>query len=48
MEALSDELPGASESLPIVLTQTESEWAELGEWEDEFHHRVEREEVSVL
>ena len=48
IEALSDELPGAPESLPVVLTHTESEWTELGEWKADFHQVVEREGVSVL
>ena len=48
IEALSNELPGAPESLPVVLTHTESEWNELGKWKADFHQVVEREGVSVL
>ena len=37
IEALSDELPGTAESLPVVLTHTESEWAELAVRRADFH-----------
>ena len=48
IEALSDELPGAEDSLPTVLTQTESEWRELEDWRAGFYYAVEREGVSIL
>ena len=48
IEELSNELPGAPESLPVVLTITESGWTELGEWDADFHQVVEREGVSIL
>ena len=48
IEAMSDELPGAEESLPVVLTHTNSEWTELGRWKADFHQVVEREGVSIL
>lgn len=48
IESLSDELPGADDSLPTVLTQTESDWRELGILRAGFYHAVEREGVSIL
>lgn len=48
IEALSDDLPGAPESLPVVLAHTETEWTELGKAKADFHEVVEREGVSVL
>ena len=48
IEALSDELPGAEDSLPAVLTQTESEWRKLEDWRAGFYYAVEREGVSIL
>lgn len=48
IEALSDELPGADDSLPAVLAQTESEWRELEEWRAGFYYAVEREGISIL
>ena len=48
IEELSSELPGAAESLPVVLTYNETEWAELGSDKADFHEAVEREGVSVL
>lgn len=48
IEALSDQLPGADDSLPAVLTQTESEWQKLEDWRAGFWYAVEREGVSIL
>lgn len=48
IEALSDELPGADESLPMVMARTETEWARLGEWGAAFHQTVEAEGVRLL
>ena len=48
IEALSDELPGADECLPMVLARTESEWARLKQWGTAFQKAVETEGVSVL
>ena len=48
IEALSDDLPGADDSLPTVLTQTESDWRKLRDWRAGFYNAVEREGVSIL
>ena len=48
IEALSERLPGAGDSLPAVLAHTESEWRDLGECRTGFHHAVERDGISIL
>ena len=48
IEALSDNLPGADDSLPAVLTQTVSEWRRLEDWQAGFWYGVEREGINII